>query len=505
MRADAGHWVSVSRGWASARAAEKRREQTLRVVWSLINHPTSIPSPTELMTPPTPYFIAVHAGAGAFSTDPTRTAELKAAMAAACEAGAAVLLATGNTTPPLPGDPALAAAAAAVACLEDWPGANAGLGSSLTESGTVECDASAMAGDGAWGGVGAARGVAHPATVAAALAAESRLPMPLGRVRPIMLAGAGVRAWAERRGLGVLALADEQPSPRALGWQVTPRAREQWGRWSAMAAAQACVEEADAGGGGGPAAKRRRPNGRAGLPGHLSPPPGPPPADGLGEDDDPPPHDTVGAVVVCGRTGTVAAAVSSGGLALKAPGRVGEAAVFGAGCWAADGRRGASTPATTSPPPALPPGVAGVAASVSGVGEAVIRSMLARRAAAAVGDGAGGHDGAAASLAAAVADAATAGVGVQPGAPVDCGALAVRAVCEEAGGSAPLTISGVEAAVAAQADGMAFAYRWEGGGGGGSGEELLRRGRKQTLGFSVCVSLVGGRRNGARLVRLDTV
>jgi hypothetical protein len=193
------------------------------------------------------------------------------------------------------------------------------------------------------------------------------------------------------------------------------------------------------------------------------------------------PHDTVGAVVVDGRTGAVAAAVSSGGLALKAPGRVGEAAIWGAGCWAADGRagRGGGTPPLTS---TLPPGVGGVAASVSGVGEAVMRAGLARAAAAAVlGDGKELTTTPAAALEAAVVACARDAAGVQPGAPADCGALAVRAVKADGGGGgggADGAIVSVEAWVAAAADGFAVAWRWEGGGGtrsvGGAGAKVLR-------------------------------
>ncbi len=44
------------------------------------------------------------------------------------------------------------------ACMQDAPLGNAGVGSNLTVKGVVQCDASTMAGDGAFGAVGAVSG-----------------------------------------------------------------------------------------------------------------------------------------------------------------------------------------------------------------------------------------------------------------------------------------------------------------------------------------------------------
>nr|XP_014343325.1 PREDICTED: threonine aspartase 1 isoform X1 [Latimeria chalumnae] len=72
--------------------------------------------------------------------------------------------------------------------------------------------------------------------------------------------------------------------------------------------------------------------------------------------------DTVGAVVI-DREGNVAAAVSSGGLAMKHPGRVGQAALYGCGCWAEN--TGGQNPYST-------------AVSTSGCGEHLVRTIFAR-------------------------------------------------------------------------------------------------------------------------------
>lgn len=72
-------------------------------------------------------------------------------------------------------------------------------------------------------------------------------------------------------------------------------------------------------------------------------------------------QDTVGAVASVFPT-EIAAGVSSGGILLKTPGRVGEAAIYGAGCWAQHFKQANI----------------GIACSVSGTGEYIVRSMLAR-------------------------------------------------------------------------------------------------------------------------------
>ncbi|KAJ1718069.1 hypothetical protein LPJ61_006890 [Coemansia biformis] len=93
------------------------------------------------------------------------------------------------------------------------------------------------------------------------------------------------------------------------------------------------------------------------------------PDDGGGSDIDSL-QDTVGAVCI-DASGAAAAGVSSGGIALKLPGR---AAMFGCGCWAESRTVRAQAPPVVS------------ACSVSGTGEQIMRTMLARDCARRPGD-----------------------------------------------------------------------------------------------------------------------
>ncbi len=176
------------------------------------------------------------------------------------------------------GGSALDAVEAAVRALEEDPTFNAGRGSVITRAGTVEMDALIM--DGATlraGAVAAIRRVRHPIMLARAV---------MERTPHVLLVGHGAEALAELLGLP---MADEAEL-------VAPRDRA---RWEALQR-------------GGP------PDLRAVL------------AEAMAE-----PMDTVGAVAL-DAAGHVAAAVSTGGISNKWPGRVGDSALVGCGAYADD-------------------------------------------------------------------------------------------------------------------------------------------------------------------------
>ncbi|KDQ57831.1 hypothetical protein JAAARDRAFT_178341 [Jaapia argillacea MUCL 33604] len=252
------------------------------------------------------HLVAVHGGAGFFA--PSEEREVKRALRLACATSLRHLQS---------GKCAVDVATEAISVLEDQECLNAGYGSNLTLDGKVECDASIMDGEtGDFGSVGAVSGVKNPIGVARSIIEYSKVPDPLGRLPPLTLVGEGAKAFASSSGLPVIP-PEELKSPRAI---------EEWVRWKTR------LDESQS-----------HPLSHRDLPGGL-------------HDR----QDTVGAAV-WDSTGNLAAGVSSGGLLLKPPGRVGEAAIFGAGCWAL--RSGISS---------------GMACSVSGSGEYIIRTSLAK-------------------------------------------------------------------------------------------------------------------------------
>ncbi len=222
--------------------------------------------------------IVVHGGAGADPTDGRE--ELRAGVHDAAAAGWRVLAAGGA---------ALDAVEAAVRVLEDHPRFNAGRGSVLTATGTVEMDASIMEGDRLrCGAVAAIARVANPVSLARRVLADGR---------HVLLVGEGAESFARTAGVPAC-------DPTTL---ITERQRRRLAEQRARVAI------------GG---------------------------------------STVGAVAL-DRCGTVAAATSTGGVAGKLPGRVGDSALIGCGTYA-DSTLGA--------------------VSCTGSGEAIIRVVLARRA-----------------------------------------------------------------------------------------------------------------------------
>ncbi|KAJ8028038.1 Threonine aspartase 1 [Holothuria leucospilota] len=214
-------------------------------------------------------------------------------------------------------DDPLEAVAATVSVLENSTLTNAGVGSNLSIDGTVECDAGIMDGTSlAFAGVGAISGVKNPVQVAKMMVdAQNNKAIQLGRKSPSLLVGAGVNRWMAEQGMSEI-------HPSQL---ITEESLQEY-RKSLKKLSQADQQETTS------------------FKGSL---------------------DTVGAICV-GSHGNMASAVSSGGIILKHPGRVGHAACFGCGCWAQTYNM--STDEECS-----------VAASTSGCGEDLMRVFLAKQ------------------------------------------------------------------------------------------------------------------------------
>jgi taspase, threonine aspartase, 1 len=160
------------------------------------------------------YLFAAHGGAG-FHPHGIEEREVKYALRAALTAATA-----SADTSPLS---AIATAVRIISSLEDAEPLNAGYGSNLTQSGSVECDASLMdASGGEFGSVGAVGGIKNPVRLAQAVLERRRIRDKWGRVPPLLLVGEGARDFAFQQGV-------ELVPAQSL---ITHRALEEWRHWN---------------------------------------------------------------------------------------------------------------------------------------------------------------------------------------------------------------------------------------------------------------------------------
>lgn len=256
-------------------------------------------SPAGSHSTPPRYVLVLHGGAGVLdrkAMSSEKTAALRQAMTEALRVGEMVLRTNGTS---------LDAVSATIKVLEDSPLFNAGRGAVLNRDGIAEMDASIM--EGATRRAGAVAGIHNARNpIEAARAAMERTPH-------VLLAGPGADAFAVQQGLRL----------EAPDYFITEPRRQQWERLRRENASRTDIDPARAGE-------------QAGTP--DSQPAGQGIQAGTDHSDDA--HfafrDRVGTVgaVALDRHGNLAAGTSTGGLADKLPGRVGDSPIIGAGTYA---------------------------------------------------------------------------------------------------------------------------------------------------------------------------
>lgn len=206
------------------------------------------------------------------------------------------------------GGSAMDACEAAITRLENSGSTNAGFGSNLTWDGTVECDASIMNGANLqFGACTNVSKVKNPIQLARIICDRQTTLLEFDRIPPMVLAGEGANQFARETGCKMF-------ETEKL---ISKRAKTSFNYYKNKINVTS--------------------NGELTTP----------------------PMDTVGAICV-DKNGTSAAGCSSGGLLLKMVGRVGQAATYGAGCWAVDTSEYS------------------VATCTTGCGEYLMKSLLAK-------------------------------------------------------------------------------------------------------------------------------
>ncbi len=280
-----------------------------------------------------PIAIVVHGGAGSISAD--RIESAKAGCQEAALVGWRILQEGGS---------ALDAVEATVRALEDNPNYNAGTGSCLTATGTIEMDAGLMEGDTLQvGAVASIERIKNPISLARRVLASPH----------VLLAGRGATQFAIDNGIALCQEEDLQTERQYQNWQ---RLREE----------QRTLQNE-------PAYHRRE---IGSIAARVEPDNGLPqqkPENGKQPDNR---HGTVGAIAI-DDTGNLVAATSTGGIPYKLPGRVGDSPLVGAGFYADEN----------------------AAISCTGDGEDFTRLLIAKRAADNVARGMSAREAAEATIA----------------------------------------------------------------------------------------------------------